>query len=74
MIIQYLNIIYIYIYIYIYILSPVVEAGGPEREAGEEVELVAVGPRGEDGGGEGDVALEHAREALALVLRGGLKN
>ena len=46
----------------------VVEAGLPERPAGEGVDLGAGGADGKAGGGDGDMALQHAGEAVAHFL------
>ena len=43
----------------------------PQVLAGEAVHAVPLGLVGEHGGGEGDVPLQHAGEALLLVLAGG---
>ena len=47
----------------------VVEPGRPQGAAREDVELGAGGPHGEARGGERDVTLEHAGEALPLLGR-----
>ena len=43
----------------------------PQVLASEAVHAVPLGLVGEHGGGEGDVPLQHAGEALLLVLAGG---